>query len=436
MKRIIHNKIIASILLAIILFSCKKEYESLNGPAVEDYVKNATPAQLNSLVTGSLSGMRNNENTYLDDVSVIGREIYRYSNADPRFTSDLLGYGNTTLNNTGFYITNPWSSRYRAVKNCNVLLEAATNSTLITDDERKGYLGFAKTLKAYELLLNLNLTYSNGIRVDVADPNNLGPILGYDESITAIAALLDEANTDLGGATINFPMPGFDGFNDAAGFAKVNRALAARVAIYRKQWPDALTDISQSFFSLIGSFNTGAFEVFSTSSGDVLNPVYVGQNQNGEVRLAEPHFVTDILPGDDRINKATLRDAPASKDGLTSDRDVWVYTSSTAPIPIIRNEELILIYAEAKIQTNALSDAVTALNVVRKGHGLSSYSGAVTQPALINEMLYERRYSLYFEGHRWIDMRRYDRLGELPIARTTPGDGDDVWTEFPLPSTE
>jgi len=78
----------------------------------------------------------------------------------------------------------------------------------------------------------------------------------------------------------------------------------------------------------------------------------------------------------------------------------------------------------------------TALNVVRKGHGLSNYSGAVTQPALINEMLYERRYSLYFEGHRWIDMRRYDRLEELPIARTTPGDGDDVWTEFPLPSTE
>ena len=48
---------------------------------------------------------------------------------------------------------------------------------LIADAEKKGYTGFAKTLKAYELLLNLNLTYTNGIRVDVADPNNLGPIL-------------------------------------------------------------------------------------------------------------------------------------------------------------------------------------------------------------------------------------------------------------------
>ena len=444
MKRIIHNNTITSFLLAVTLFSCKKEYESLNGPSVEDYVKNATPAQLNSLVTGSLSGMRNNENTYLDDVGVIGREIYRYSNADPRFTSDLLGYGKTTLNNTGFYITNPWSSRYRTVKNCNVLIEAATNSTLIADNERKGYLGFAKTLKAYELLLNLNLTYSNGIRVDVADPNKLGPILGYNESITAIASLLDEANADLSGATINFPMPGFDGLNDAAGFAKVNRALAARVAVYREQWADALTDISQSFFSLAGGFYTGAFEVFSTSSGDILNPVYVGQNQNGEVRLAEPHFTTEILPGDDRINKATLRDAPASKDGLTSDRDVWVYTSSTAPIPIIRNEELILIYAEAKIQTNDFNAAVTALNVIRKGHNLPNYSGVVAHDPLINEMLYQRRYSLYFEGHRWIDMRRYGMLHPnpakgipgLPIARTEPTDRDNVWDEFPLPSTE
>ena len=63
MKRIIHNNIITSFLLAITLISCKKEYGSLNGPSVEDYVKNATPAQLNSLVTGSLSGIRNNENT-------------------------------------------------------------------------------------------------------------------------------------------------------------------------------------------------------------------------------------------------------------------------------------------------------------------------------------------------------------------------------------
>jgi hypothetical protein len=314
-----------------------------------------------------------------------------------------------------------------------VLIQAAANSTQIPAAEKKGYTGFAKTLKAYELLLNLNLTYSNGIRVDVADPANLGPILSNDASITAIAALLDEAKTDLTGATVAFPLTtGFTGFSDAAGLIKFNRALSARVDVYRKQWATALTDLTQSFFDINGSFNTGISEQFSTGSGDQLNPAFFDQNSNGEVRLAHPTYVANIEANDDRIGKATLRTSSASNSGLSSDRDVWVYRSSTAPIPIIRNEELILIYAEAKIQTSSLPEAVTALNKIRTGHNLPVYSGAVTQAALINEMLNQRRYSLFYEGHRWIDMRRYDRLPSLPIDRT----GDDVWSAMPIPQTE
>src|SRR6478672_9975727 len=426
--------ILALMVIAASFSSCKKEYGNLNTPTVEDYLKNASPDQLNGLVAGSLSGMRINDGIYLDAVGVIGREMYRFSNADPRYVTELLGSGSTTLNNTGFYVTNPWASRYRVVKNCNALIEAATNATSITDEERKGYTGFAKTLKAFELLLNLNLTYTNGIRVDVADPNNLGPILDYDGSINAISSLLDEAKTDLGGATVAYPLTdGFAGFDDAAGLTKFNRALAARVDVYRKQWATALTDLNESFFDLNGDFYLGVNEVFSTGSGDQLNPAYFDQNSSGEVRLAHPSYASDIAAGDDRIDKATLRNTPASDpSGLSSDRDVWVYQSSTAPIPIVRNEELILIYAEAKIQTNSLSEAVTALNVIRAGHNLSPYNGAVTQDALIGEMLTQRRYSLFYEGHRWIDVRRYDKLGTLPVDRP----GDDVWSAMPIPQTE
>ena len=209
--------------------------------------------------------------------------------------------------------------------------------------------------------------------------------------------------------------------------------MAARVDVYRKQWATALTDLDASFLDLNGDFYIGVNEVFSTGSGDQLNPAYFHQNTTGEVRLAHPSYATDIAAGDDRINKATLRNTPASDpSGLSSDRDVWVYTSSIAPIPIIRNEELILIYAEAKIQTNSLTDAVDALNIIRAGHNLPDYSGAVTQDALIDEMLTQRRYSLFYEGHRWVDIRRYDKLTSLPIDRT----GDDVWSAMPIPQTE
>jgi hypothetical protein len=433
MKKYTTINVLLFMMIALTFSSCEKDYGNLNSPTTGDFLDNANKDQLNNLVSGAESAMRIDLGLYLDDISVIGREIYRFSNSDPRYYTDLLGANDAELQNTGFYIINVWASRYRVVKNCNLLIDAANNSTLITDAERKGYTGFAKTIKAYQLLLTLNLTNANGIRIDVSDPDNLGPIVNYDESLAAIATLLDEGKADLDAAQVAFPLSsGFAGFGDATGLSSVNRALAARVAVYRKQWGSALTALSASFFNLNRSFNFGVYHVFGTGSGDQLSTAFYPQNSGGEVRGAHPTYAADIEVNDDRINKATLRDAPYSNSGLTSDRDVWVYTSSTAPVPIIRNEELILIYAEANIQANNLTAAVNAINKIRNGHNLTDYSGAVTHDALIDEMLEQRRYSLFFEGHRWLDLRRYDRLNTLPIDRAA----DDVWSSFPLPNTE
>ena len=77
-------------------------------------------------------------------------------------------------------------------------------------------------------------------------------------------------------------------------------------------------------------------------------------------------------------------------------------------------------------------DAVAAIDMVRSVHGLGAYSGGTSESELIDEVLHQRRYSLFGEGHRWIDMRRYNKLGDLPIDRAE----DDVWDAFPRPLTE
>ena len=189
-----HKKIYISIavVVAIFLSSCAKDYGNLNNPTAQQFLANASKSELNNLVSGTESGLRNNLNVYLDDIGTIGREGYRFSGSEPRYVTDLLGDNESTLGGSNFYITNPWTSRYRVIKNCNLLIEAANNSTLIPDVEKRGYVGFATTIKAYQLLLNLNLTYANGIRVNVSDPENLGPIVGYEEGLSTIAALLDE----------------------------------------------------------------------------------------------------------------------------------------------------------------------------------------------------------------------------------------------------
>ena len=73
-------------------------------------------------------------------------------------------------------------------------------------------------------------------------------------------------------------------------------------------------------------------------------------------------------------------------------------------------------FAEAKAEQNTpatLLEAVAAVNRIRTTYGLPVYAGAVTKAALIDEVLKQRRFSLFFEGHRWFDARRRGLLNTL-----------------------
>ena len=111
-----------------------------------------------------------------------------------------------------------------------------------------------------------------------------------------------------------------------------------------------------------------------------------------------------------------------------------------APFPIIRNEELILRRAEANINLGNLAAAEADINLVRQ---VSGQLGPVTLSAgnALDQVLHELRYSLFNEGHRWIDLRRYGRLNTLPLDRglNDAGDGrgpDVVIPQMPIPSAE
>jgi hypothetical protein len=150
--------------------------------------------------------------------------------------------------------------------------------------------------------MNLNLTDTNGIRLDVADPDNLGKIYSFDQAFDSIQLYLGQGKAALSTATIAFPLSsGFNGFSDAAGLLQFNRALAARVGVYQKDWTGALTSLNESFYGLNKDFYLGVYNVFGTGSGDQLNPAFIPQNQTGEVRVANPSYAEDILSGDDRF---------------------------------------------------------------------------------------------------------------------------------------
>ena len=451
MNNIILNigKVFLLCFLLIGYTSCELEEDNNpNGPSLASIEANATLGDLQLLAVGTESLMRTDLSFYYEAVAIIGREAYRITGSDPRYTTDLLGGGSSVLDNNTFYTTRSFSSRYRSIRNANILLNAVANtSEPLSTEEKNGFMGFAKTIIAYQLLLNLNMQYENGVRVDVADVNNLGPFLSYTESLAHIRAELDEANDLLLNAGSEFAFnlsSGFTDFNTPETFLQFNRGIAARVALYQEDWAAAKELIEASFYDPAGDMNTGVSHVFSTAGGDALNTMsYVPAGPDAFV--AHPSFVENMEENDRRADKIALREVEdedgeitintAVQDGLSSDYDVALYFSSSAPIVIIDNEELILMSAEAKIQTGDLPGGLEDINVVRMANDLLPYSGDESAEALINEVLHQRRYSLFLRGHRWIDMRRYDLLNNeeyMPLDRLD----DDVWVQFPRPQTE
>jgi hypothetical protein len=99
---------------------------------------------------------------------------------------------------------------------------------------------------------------------------------------------------------------------------------------------------------------------------------------------------------------------------------------------MIRNEELVLLWAEARLGQGNNAEAGRFINFIRRvSGGLDSIPNLGAQPAatIQSQLLKQRLYSLLYEnGHRWIDMRRYGRLGQVIIDVA----GDHVFSTMPI----
>ena len=421
--------------LAMVSTSCEiEEFGNPNGPTAEDLLDGASLADLQLLVSGLESVMRNDMEFHYNSVNIVGREYYDLTSTDPRYTGELLGAQGAVLDNNGFLTTRAFAQVYRVARNANNLIGAVDASLAgLTDDQKGGIVAIANTLKAYSLLLELGRQYQNGIRIDVDDVDNLGGFLSYEGSLDAIESLLNDASDALAKAGDEFPIalsPGFAGLDTPEGFNQFNRAIAARVNLYQNDTDGLKAALNASFYDMDGAMETGAYHVFGTSGNDISNPLVVVPDQ--DLYVAQTAWVDEAEDGDLRVaNKVGELAEPASLDGLTGSFQIRLYPDITTSVPMIRNEELILMMAEANVGTDN-GAAVALINKVRTAAGLDDYAGGTSDDELIDAILNERRYSLFGEGHRWIDMRRFDKLDEITIDRA----GDVIHTQFPRPVTE
>jgi hypothetical protein len=414
----------------------------LNNPGLDEFQSNPTAVGVNTAATGLLIGLRTSwgvQNGFIPLTGILGREAYNLDPADPRFVSEMLG-GPLNGGSPAFG-GNLWGQRYFNIRNANTILAALDGVAGMTDQQKNGIRGYAKTLMALDLLwvINTRDDYGAVIDAEAAPTDPPGAIATKDETFARIVELLEDGRDDLqaAGDAFSFPLSeGFADFATPANFIKFNRAIRARVAVYRNDWNTALSALSASFLSTTAPLTLGAYHSFSSASGDVLNNLH---DPTGRALNAHPSVRADAqnrLNGEKDLRflaKVAPRDEPVTTQGVTAN-DLFIrYDSPTAPVPIIRNEELILLRAEANIGLGNLATALGDINLIRTtSGGLQPYAGPVTPTAVLDALLYEKRYSLLFEGHRWIDLRHYGKLLTLPRDVST----HKIFSRFPLPRAE
>nr|WP_068888808.1 RagB/SusD family nutrient uptake outer membrane protein [Pedobacter panaciterrae] len=99
------------------------------------------------------------------------------------------------------------------------------------------------------------------------------------------------------------------------------------------------------------------------------------------------------------------------------------YNLMDAPVPIFRYADVLLLKAEADARLNRISDALENLNKVRERAGIPLFTRD-DQPVVIDEILAERRRELIGEFHRVYDLVRVGRLHEFNPYITAQGEKD------------
>jgi hypothetical protein len=455
------NRLAAVIAAAAVASSACKTLDApdQNAATLQDLSGTPTRATLQGAAQGLLAGVRAS-GPCTGTCAYIAREG---ENLDP---SNPQGVPNTYLIGSDFAA---WANPYANDLLANLVLKGVGNVTpSMRADTAAAVTGFVRTIKAIDLMFVIQTTDQTGAVLDVpahvTDP--IGTVANKAAVYTHILNLLDSGYADLttaGSAGFPFTLSaGFNGFNTPGTFKYFNRAIKAREDAYIGNYAAALTDLGQAFGgpflanpATLANLQVGPANTFSLTAGDLTNGVYdatdrqrfahnilalEAQTQPGYAVLADT-----ATKRDDRfLRKVRLSKTITNRYAFDVYWAYQVYNSLSDPIPLIRDEELILLRAEANLactgvaptpncngnRAAALADINTIRTISGKLAPLAADPGLdpATPPVktgdlLLDELLYNKRYSLLWEGgYSWFDARKYgvlDKLNHGPFTGLT-----------------
>jgi starch-binding outer membrane protein, SusD/RagB family len=449
---------IALALATTVAASCKDNPVSnpIDAPTVDALNGALTPTSLRQLVVGALAQDRTTWNDVPSaiEAGIFARDVYRIDASEPRYVTETLG-GNPDPGS--FAGGRGFAGYYTALRAENNLLKAlaSAGTSQFTAAQIAATAGFVRTMKAYEYWRLIELRDTVGVTIQTDDANAITPIRCKEPVLAYAAALLDSANADFttAGAATVLPVKlptGFSAFgrdyNKVSNLVLFNRALKGKIDFYtglnRKSPKPALFPTAIAEFTTALGAGPGAVPASHFAWGAWYNFV-AGGSENTPNLIADskiglnPLVADSVQAGDTRGAKIVARPTLAGNGLTTSITYVGALSTpanQNAPMAILRDEELVLLRAQAYIENNDLANAQLDINSVRTNYGLLPVV-LTSKSQAIDAVLYEKRYSLLFEGaHRLVDLREYSRLNNTYLRKELPNDPFNA--ALPLPRGE
>ena len=410
-----------------------------------------------SLLSGNYMGLRYwlFADLYTDNIIHVG--------TFPSFAQ----FANKNLLADNVEVSNMWQVIYIAINRANTTIAAATENTSPIFTDKASVIAQARALRAYHYFNLLRYWGGNENGYNKGNdasgktwgvPLRLKPTLIEADADpiarSGEAAIWTQILADLDPATVIANLPTA---NNRIITQRAANALRARVQLYREQWPE-----TEALATSVITPSPGLTNI-NFATGGLYTNLYGAVAPTGEVIWTMPFDPTNqnaiaffYLParlgGRNEVSSSTgLRDAHQANDA----RRIINFTSTTYPADFpaspdvaaktlkytrvstgddffhhIRLAEVYLIRAEARARIGTdLAGAASDLNVVRTRAGLPNTT-ATTQTDLLNAILAERRVELAHEGHRFFDLRRYNRLDLLVMTTNSHR------VRLPIPQTE
>jgi hypothetical protein len=346
------------------------------------------------------------------------------------------------------YLQSFWSSAYRGIYSCNVVLEKIEKPDVVWTSEptKKRCYGEAYFLRA---LYYFDLVRAFGDVPLVLKTINSGEAANL--SRTPVAEIYAAMESDLKNAITNFADANSVHQNGRASWGAAS-SLLGKVYLYQQKYALAETQLKLVIDAKTYSLKTNYADVFNPSTKDFTETIFSVQYSEASVALSQryifwfaPHTSKGAVtlrptinisntnhgfnqPTNDLINAfeaGDLRKDVSIKFWTGADWDFVVRTIPycakykppvSSPVdrcgdnfPILRYSDVLLMYAEALNAQNKTADAIPYVEEVRTRAGLTNSLTGTSKDALTGIIEKERQCEFCFENQRWYDLKRTGR---------------------------